>query len=812
MRTVSGGEATLLTQGHVNHYVRVYVKNASGTEKLLTSLGGTDWVDSVSWDGESVDRQIATATVRLKRDITGGTSLAPLIAGSSLNVDDASAYAPLLDVGRALRITTAVTDAGVAPASGDWKEVFNGRIDSVDWEGDPITVQCSDLSAWLMDTAIQTPTNYGSDSGATVESILQAILNDWPPFAGSPVTLYELNSSGVAVAVGSGGALSPSWTIPFHFMQQPMPVLEALNNIVAQFGWTLRYHYDTAGAYQFTLYQPPRGTTTSLATIGTSTYREVRKCATAIADVRNTFALIYYDGTNTPRLTTDSDSGSVAEYGTRFMRLAGDSVANIRVGTDAATMLTAIKADLKAPKLDKEVTLLYYWPAQAYDLYTFPANGVHYDSDQKLAVMSVKHEAANGEIVTTLQLRGTVIGAFADWLDKRVVSPLTADPSSSLIGVDWANILDIPTTVAGYGITDVYTKTAADARYLALAGGTMTGTTTVTLGTITTSTPARSDTATWNSGGVTFVADFANITDTASAAGSLLIRRQVNGADVFSVQKNGAMYTNGAAAFLALIGSSAVAGQGMFLAAGSSLRGMRAGGGVTIDAVSTAGTTSAPTATTASQPSTLRFGGYDGSVVAFGALLRGAITETWSPTAHGTGLTFFVTANGTTSNVLALTLDQDKSATFAGAMSGTTATFTGSVIAGTASRAINLGGAAGGAIYISGDSGTWANGLYFKGSGGTARGGFGAYGSADALTYFYIGTDYTTTFAQFTLAAATLSGTLTSADTFLMRTTGTLANGAAAAAGTLTNAPAAGNPTKWLKVDDNGTTRYVPAW
>jgi hypothetical protein len=39
-----------------------------------------------------------------------------------------------------------------------------------------------------------------------------------------------------------------------------------------------------------------------------------------------------------------------------------------------------------------------------------------------------------------------------------------------------------------------------------------------------------------------------------------------------------------------------------------------------------------------------------------------------------------------------------------------------------------------------------------------------------------------------------------------------LSNGAGAALGTLTNAPAAGPPTKWIPVSDNGTTRYFPAW
>ena len=36
-----------------------------------------------------------------------------------------------------------------------------------------------------------------------------------------------------------------------------------------------------------------------------------------------------------------------------------------------------------------------------------------------------------------------------------------------------------------------------------------------------------------------------------------------------------------------------------------------------------------------------------------------------------------------------------------------------------------------------------------------------------------------------------------------------LSNGAGAGAGTLTNAPSAGNPTKWIPINDNGTTRYI---
>lgn len=31
-------------------------------------------------------------------------------------------------------------------------------------------------------------------------------------------------------------------------------------------------------------------------------------------------------------------------------------------------------------------------------------------------------------------------------------------------------------------------------------------------------------------------------------------------------------------------------------------------------------------------------------------------------------------------------------------------------------------------------------------------------------------------------------------------------------AGTITNAPAVGNPTKWIAINDNGTIRRIPTW
>jgi len=62
------------------------------------------------------------------------------------------------------------------------------------------------------------------------------------------------------------------------------------------------------------------------------------------------------------------------------------------------------------------------------------------------------------------------------------------------------------------------------------------------------------------------------------------------------------------------------------------------------------------------------------------------------------------------------------------------------------------------------------------------------------------------------ISGGTVSAQLKNNQTILLETTATLTNGAAAAAGTLLNAPAAGNPTKWVAINDNGITRYIPTW
>lgn len=67
-----------------------------------------------------------------------------------------------------------------------------------------------------------------------------------------------------------------------------------------------------------------------------------------------------------------------------------------------------------------------------------------------------------------------------------------------------------------------------------------------------------------------------------------------------------------------------------------------------------------------------------------------------------------------------------------------------------------------------------------------------------------------------TISVPTSGDTLTVAPSVttgaLIATNAALTTGAGVAAGTITNAPSAGNPTKWIKINDNGTIRSIPAW
>ena len=61
-------------------------------------------------------------------------------------------------------------------------------------------------------------------------------------------------------------------------------------------------------------------------------------------------------------------------------------------------------------------------------------------------------------------------------------------------------------------------------------------------------------------------------------------------------------------------------------------------------------------------------------------------------------------------------------------------------------------------------------------------------------------------------AALDVNGGVNVSSTTMLSTTTAFTNNAGSSAGTITNAPAVGNPTKWIPINDNGTIRNIPAW
>lgn len=90
----------------------------------------------------------------------------------------------------------------------------------------------------------------------------------------------------------------------------------------------------------------------------------------------------------------------------------------------------------------------------------------------------------------------------------------------------------------------------------------------------------------------------------------------------------------------------------------------------------------------------------------------------------------------------------------------------------------------------------------------------GIYGDATSIRFSFAGNNRITFLNSGNVA---FSGNLSCAQlqtgvTTFLSSSVSLTNGAGTSVGTLTNAPSVGNPTKWIPINDNGTTRYIPCW
>jgi hypothetical protein len=407
MRALTTQETTVLKApvGRAST-VRVRIKDAGGAWRNLSELEGRDFLDAVELD-ENVDQPVASATVTVMRQIDM-LSLAPLRADSKLNTYGG---AQLIRPGREFLVEAACVPLGSSVSSGDWRAVFHGDVDEVDFAGEQIVFRGRDLGGRLQDSFIETERIYGDDSaGVDVEVVMQSILND--------------NATGVSLYV----PLSPGWKLKV-FEQKKSSVLDALRDLAQQIGWELRYSWrDSAAAFALTLREPVRTSPSISWIFGASDYRDVSGLSINRADIRNKIEVVYSDYSDLdpvgkPKVKSyiAQDSASQAAYRTRFMQIAEGASSNIDSPAEAKRMADAALADLKEPLAEQELDLDFFWPVQLGDYLTFRANGVHYSDDQNLAVTGFRHSfSIEGDAKTTLTTRGSPSYGVSVWLEMDV--------------------------------------------------------------------------------------------------------------------------------------------------------------------------------------------------------------------------------------------------------------------------------------------------------------------------------------------------------------------------------------------------------
>jgi len=484
VRALTAAHQGVVGSGVQADHLRVSIKDDLGVWRDLTTYPGFNAVKAANWQ-ENINDPHPTLDLTLMRELFA-LKLSPFFAGSALNhaYDPARPFSALIALNRELKVELAIMPMDRPPASGDWFEVFRGRIDSVNAaNGYDIAVSARGLSGRLAQQFIKTERVYsyaaaGSPAVAVAlriwapqttyalgEYLIPASRGDGDPGlnrfyknsqAGTSGTTEPTWSTGSGIVDGSAkwdyvGApstagnvveqvmqnilddnrgtgdpavtlytpTSPAWFVT-QFLQQREFTLDAVRTLAQQIGWDLRYKWrESTGQFELTFYQPDRGSSTGtppvvLYTFSKSDYGDPEKLAVDIAEIRNSWRIIYPDsadlwpdGTAKRKVLEVSDSASIRKYGELWAEIQEDESSLIDTAAEALTYISAALSDCKEPTAELALPLKRGFPwVELNDFYTFTANGVHFDSDQSLAVTAWEQSFTPGKLTTKLTLRG----------------------------------------------------------------------------------------------------------------------------------------------------------------------------------------------------------------------------------------------------------------------------------------------------------------------------------------------------------------------------------------------------------------------
>lgn len=366
---------------------------------------------------------------------SGNTSASAQIypaAGTVLGVDSAAATGSTVFGQVQLELNASafalpIFTTTAAASVDDYKMLFKGEIDVVNFEKSPVSIDCRDQGCVLVDRWIESEADYGSVAGVPVENVMQQVLD--ATFGASFIPLFT--------------PVSPSFNISPPYTQQKQSQMDAQLALAQLPGFDCRYKWDEGTAQErFTLYQPPRGKVIPDFTYSNSRYFEVPTFKIDRDKIRNVIYVFYFDAAlNKRTFVVASDAVSIAKYKRRpFFVVEGDT-SPIKTAAAANAMAAAMLSDLKDPKAEKEIEMPFYWPGELHDLIRFSPT-IRSDSNQDLAVVSIRHKIGRKKARTNVRLRGSPCGAYLSWLGRNGISGKTRPgevPPTALISIEAAS-------------------------------------------------------------------------------------------------------------------------------------------------------------------------------------------------------------------------------------------------------------------------------------------------------------------------------------------------------------------------------------
>lgn len=406
--------------------------------RVEVNLGDVSSIGTGSSGGDGVARQM-TATIRQDAN----NRFSPLDDNSPFNYVGPD-FEPLLFPNREATLEVAFSDPNQPP--GPYRLLFHGITgDVIRTDGDIVELEMRDLSKRLQDRFITGSREYGApmdEGGVRADLVIQQIIDD------------EFGPGVIMVDVPTP---PPFFCPPFRVEYQS--VWDAIQGVVAQFGWFLGYVYDVGtNSFVLRLFEPPRDK--NMADFHFTGEDDIYVHDLDITDrnIRNSVLVVYRDPSGQRREVTATDPVSIAEFGLRPMQIDEANTQLIQSVLQAQQLANVAIKDLSNLRGTVRVELPFLPELDVYATITVDDERISTQTEF-YGVDSVRHtlDFEGGRIATDVIGSGRVVGSYQRWLQMQTRPGSRGWPTSDI----WPVRPNIVITVAAAN-TEEEAKRRAD--------------------------------------------------------------------------------------------------------------------------------------------------------------------------------------------------------------------------------------------------------------------------------------------------------------------------------------------------------------